>query len=603
MSSNLFARFIEVIERQSLLISRLILMSLIVILFSTSCWEEEKYFIEEKNKTCLSIEGKPDKDVEMYWEEFKKARSQETFAIHWHPENRTPEAIFGKLDKLDSIAEKNIREWLLQNKTLFKINNLDDLILARNFETPIGKHFVFEQRNKIVGDKVVEGGQIAVHLNYDAEIIAINNTYVHGFNPNSIDIKVKQEVALEFAKLILKSKQFVDEVKQLVDLDKIQISEEDIKLKIYFFNEEIKVAWRFVISTPNNTWEVFIDTQNKIGLGMPRDINKYFVESNARVFNVNPIVALCNFDLDRRNIPEEAYKTIILKGLEGKGYLDGEYVSTANTKDRVYRADNNFYFENHKKEGFSETMVYYYVDYAQRYIQELGFNNIVDFDDKKNKKPIVCDVKNIDDNTHYDPCKKTLLFGAKSLKAKDAEIIIHEYGHAVQDYQVPGFGPGKESKAIGEGFGDYLAASIGAHAGNNCSDTCIGEWMSVSSCREDEPNCLRRLDTDKKYPYPSDSCTPHCNGEIWSATLWKIREYIRSIKVDTNNKFTVPDADKIILQSHFLVTSTTSFKQAANAIVTAAINLKKQGKIDQRINIESIKQCFIDKGIIDNLQE
>lgn len=602
MSSNLFARFIERIKRPGFLISRLILISLAIILFSTSCWEEEKNFIEEKNKTCLSVEGKPDKDVELYWEEFKKARSQETFAIHWHPENRTPEAIFGKLDKLDSIAEKNIREWLLQNKALFKINNLDDLVLARNFETPIGKHFVFEQKNKIVGDKVVEGGQIAVHLNYDAEIIAINNTYVHGFNPNSINIKVKQEVALEFAKLILKAKKFVDKVKQFVDLDKIQINEDDIKLKVYFFNEEIKVAWRFVISTPNNTWEVFIDTQNKKGLGTPRDINKYFAESNAKVFNINPMVALCNFDLDPGNIPEEAYKTIILKGLEGKGYLDGEYASSANTKNRVHRSDNNFYFEKHDKEGFLETMVYYYVDYTQRYIQELGFSNIVKFDNKKNKKPIVYDANNaINSTSFYDTSNKTLLFGAKGYPdAKDAEIVIHEYAHAIQDYQIPGFGPGKEAAAIGEGFGDYLAASIGARFNSNCSDsdTCVGEWRGSRTveiqdrCRRDT-NCLRRLDTNKIYP-SNYVCNTHCDGEIWSSALWQIRESVRNINVD--------DANKVILQSHFLITSTASFNQAANAIVTAAINLKKQGKIDQRINIENIKKCFTDKCIIDKCE-
>lgn len=598
MSSSLFTRFIERIKRPGFLISRLILMSLTIILFSTSCWEEEKYFIEEKNKTCLSIEGKPDKDVEMYWEEFKKARSQETFAIHWHPESGTPDAIFGRLDKLDNIAETNIRGWLLQNKALFKINNLDDLILARNFETPIGKHFIFQQENKIVENKVVKGGQIAVHLNYDHEIIVINNTYVHSFKPNLIDIKVKQKVALEFAKLILK-------VKQFVDLDKIQINEDDIELRVYFFNEEIKVAWRFVISTPNNTWEIFIDTQNKIGLGKPYDINKYFVESNTKVFNINPIVALCNFELDRQNIPEGAYKNAMLEGLEGKGYLDGEYISTANTKDRVYRADNNFYFATHNEKGFLETMVYYYVDYTQRYIQELGFNNIVEFDDKKNRKPIVCNVGNMKWSTSfYDPSKKTLLFGAKGYPdAKDAEIIIHEYGHAIRDYQIIELVPGKESAAMEEGFGDYLAASVGArlNSNSNCSysDTCLGEWRGSKivevqdRCRRDT-NCLRRLDTSSTYP-TNYICKRHCDGEIWSSALWQIRESIRNINAD--------NADKIILQSHFLITSTASFNQAANAIVTAAINLKKQKRIDERIDIRNIKESLTNKGFIVSIMD
>ena len=44
--------------------------------------------------------------------------------------------------------------------------------------------------------------------------------------------------------------------------------------------------------------------------------------------------------------------------------------------------------------------------------------------------------------------------------AEDAEVIVHEYGHSVQDDQVPGFGPRLEAGSIGEAFGDYLAVTV-----------------------------------------------------------------------------------------------------------------------------------------------
>ena len=49
--------------------------------------------------------------------------------------------------------------------------------------------------------------------------------------------------------------------------------------------------------------------------------------------------------------------------------------------------------------------------------------------------------------------------------AEDADVIVHELGHAIQDAQVPGFGPGTktEQAAIGEGFGDFLAAFTYLH--------------------------------------------------------------------------------------------------------------------------------------------
>jgi hypothetical protein len=42
-------------------------------------------------------------------------------------------------------------------------------------------------------------------------------------------------------------------------------------------------------------------------------------------------------------------------------------------------------------------------------------------------------------------------------RREDAEVIVHEYGHSVQDNQVPGFGSTPDAGAIGEAFGDYLA--------------------------------------------------------------------------------------------------------------------------------------------------
>ena len=37
---------------------------------------------------------------------------------------------------------------------------------------------------------------------------------------------------------------------------------------------------------------------------------------------------------------------------------------------------------------------------------------------------------------------------------------MHEYGHSVQDDQVPGFGSSPDAGAIGEAFGDYLAVTV-----------------------------------------------------------------------------------------------------------------------------------------------
>ena len=56
-----------------------------------------------------------------------------------------------------------------------------------------------------------------------------------------------------------------------------------------------------------------------------------------------------------------------------------------------------------------------------------------------------------------------MLFGTGDIdEAEDGETILHEFGHALQDAIWPDFGQSQEAAAMGEGFGDYFAASFTA---------------------------------------------------------------------------------------------------------------------------------------------
>ena len=64
------------------------------------------------------------------------------------------------------------------------------------------------------------------------------------------------------------------------------------------------------------------------------------------------------------------------------------------------------------------------------------------------------------DARHFD-----IRFGKGGVDdAEDAEVIVHEYGHAVHAAQVPGFGSSLDAGSIGESFGDYLAVTVGLAA-------------------------------------------------------------------------------------------------------------------------------------------
>src|SRR5688572_29935028 len=126
-----------------------------------------------------------------------------------------------------------------------------------------------------------------------------------------------------------------------------------------------------------------------------------------------------------------------------------------------------------------------------------------------------------DDNSHYSPLGKDLTFGTGGVDdAEDADIILHEYGHAIQDDIIPGWGEHNEGGAMGEAFGDYCAASFFSDEKSDILKPTVRNW-DATSYDVRIPRCLRRLDSNKLYPKDITG-EEHDDGEIWSACLSEI---------------------------------------------------------------------------------
>jgi hypothetical protein len=253
-------------------------------------------------------------------------------------------------------------------------------------------------------------------------------------------------------------------------------------------------------------------------------------------------------------VPSNAYSTVTLQGLTGNNRLDGQFASGSGSKSRAAGTNNNFIFLRNTK-AFSETMAYFHIDFAERYIQALGFTNV------NNRQQVFSIDRLTADNSSYSPSTKKITYGTGGVDdAEDGEVIIHEYGHSVQDNQVPGFGSTEEGGAMGEGFGDYLAGTVNSALAGDFQLTCLAEW-DATSYAAGVPHCLRRLDGTKHYPQDKDG-EVHDDGEMWSASLFQIRTALGAAR-----------ADKLIIQAHFLLSTQANFSDGSNALVTAAINL------------------------------
>jgi len=281
-------------------------------------------------------------------------------------------------------------------------------------------------------------------------------------------------------------------------------------------------------------------------------------EAAARVFWVNPVQSLQDEALTdqkdaRSAVPMGAYKDVTLQFLDGSGYLSGQYARIRNeVGSPAYSPANSGTFKYLRdQDEFEQVMAYYWITQAQLYLQHLGFTG---------DKAILENGIDVrinqwgQDNSYFWDRHNVLRFGKGGVDdAEDAEVILHEYGHAIQGDQVPGFGPGPDSGAIGEAFGDYFAVSFGnAFTGNTFEPACVMDW-DATFYTSTSPHCLRRTDLNLHYPENlRDPREVHADGRIWSRALWDINQALGNER-----------ADKIIIGAQFSFGVDPSFAQAA----------------------------------------
>jgi hypothetical protein len=285
-----------------------------------------------------------------------------------------------------------------------------------------------------------------------------------------------------------------------------------------------------------------------------------------QVFFPNPVASLQDQSLtDQKDANyaalQPAYKIVTLTNLDGSGYLRGDWANIhGETGNDPFSATNTFIFTR-DDERFEQVMGYYWVTEAQKYIQSLGFGTT--------RRPINMESQDIRinqygvDNSYSWDKHDVLRFGKGGVDdAEDAEVILHEYGHAIQDSQMTpfGFGGSVEAGSIGEGFGDYWAVTVSNVIAPTPDPACVADWDSVSYTST-IPHCLRPVDRDLHYPEDLNGRVHH-DGQIWSRALWDIRNALGNLKADT-----------LILEAQFQFAPDTSMPAAAQATVNAAQSL------------------------------
>jgi hypothetical protein len=290
----------------------------------------------------------------------------------------------------------------------------------------------------------------------------------------------------------------------------------------------------------------------------------------AQVFMVNPVQSsndqTLTDDKDSASaVPSSAYALAPLRNLDGSGYLRGKWVTVESATGTPAYSRTGEYLYTRDQDQFEQVMGYFWVNQAQEYLQSLGFGStlrgII-------KEPFSVKINQFGGDNSYQTDKPyRIRLGKGGVDdAEDAEVIVHEYGHAVHQSQVPGYGQSADSGASGESFGDYLAVTVGLAAAAQygwpvaANPACPMDWDSTSYT--DAPHCIRSFAANLQATAVGGV---HARSQIWSQALWEIRLGYVGLKKTT------AAWDTTLIDSQFDYAADTSFSAAAKATYDTAL--------------------------------
>lgn len=484
--------------------------------------------------------------------------SRSTHDLLWNDAKDRPHLLGGKLFSGRGDAEATAREFLSSRATEFHLDRPgSSLTLSTTREGLAGRYLRFSQQQQ-VGTQTLPV--------FEGEVIVLVRDEGTSREVRAVNLELKDE-----AFSVVESGDVGATAAIAAALGFVQVtapfeSEPTAVRGVHVSSAgEARIAWRVKVATetPPHDWTVYVDAATGVELGRRDGVR--FVNGTAYVFDMNPVASTGNLALvdgNNANTPvlEAARYLVTLPRLDGSGNLIGTFANARpRNSTRAFSATNEFFFTRDQL-GFEQANVYFHLDRAQAHIQALGFMNV-----NNRVQEAVVDAQT-SDNSFYSSNNLRVNFGLGGVDdAEDGDIVLHEYGHSIQDNQVPNFG-GADEGSMGEGFGDYLAAafslSLAPDAGHpHLSDpACVGDWDGTFYSN-DTPKCLRRVDERKHFPENTENAV-HADGEIWSAALWDLRGRIGS---DT--------MDRLVLEHHFLLASNGTFFNASQSVVTADQNL------------------------------
>jgi hypothetical protein len=453
-------------------------------------------------------------------------------------------------------AEQIARTFLQANNEAFQLTNITTSLRTDAVQKISGgSHVRFAQTYNGVP---VFRGDVVVSINDANEVSMVINNFRSAIQLPSTTPSLSEANAIQIASQHVGIK------------GRITGKPDYASLMIFRTDEGIDhLAYRVSMTNENpmGDWQVFVDAVTGEFLSI-EDLFVYErVQGSGYVYLSDPLSAsrrlynspgfADNNDADSDSLT--AYRShVTLDSLtfeNGIYKLKGPYCNVTDVESPVdpqyfgLPSANGFNFTRNAQE-FEAVNVYYHVTAAYKRLLDLGFS-----------VPSLTQIR-LDphgflgqDNSHFSPSGNWIAWGEGGVDdAEDADVIWHEYGHAIMYNIIPNWGGG-ECGALGEGFGDYWAGS---------NSRCLNQWAPTDNQYNwvfnwDGHNMFwlgRTLNDSRTYPF--GGLEIHTAGQIWSAALM-------GIWGDLGRDIT----DRLVIKSFYYLGSGTTGSDAAQAIMQA----------------------------------
>ncbi len=427
--------------------------------------------------------------------------------------------------------------------------------IIHTIESPGGIHFTFEQH---FADMPVFQSQVKVNLNKTNELQSVFD--------NSWDTRDWTESALKMNFETVNLTGIIASFRKKRDLNEQEVTGR----KVLAIIDETPVALAEIELWDEKTDEhLLLLTDNNLRIYLHRDLNTYhnLVSASAMVFIPDPVTSanvpygtpyVNDNDNDVPVLNAERKQVTIDVTLDNGVYiLENPMVRIADfSQPNIPPATSTtpeFHFTR-AQSGFEDVNAFYHISFYTDYVTALGFDNLVD-------QQVWVDAHALDgkDQSQFSShfLGPRLFFGNGGVDdAEDADVIVHEFGHAISYRASPGTNTGNERQSIDEGLGDYLATSYSKEI-----DTF--NWKNMFSWDgHNEYWSGRTAVTTRLYPADLVGTSIHRNGEIYNAALMQIHDNIGREKTD-----------KLLLQSLYGLAANMSMKAAAMLLYDADNNL------------------------------